>query len=79
MRFSLTFAGTKIPGRVSTTPPSSDPQVALIADDAQLEHQPLALLETEIERIEKLVSVDRDTGIQIRIAIQAHCRGICSA
>ena len=41
---------------------SSDPQVALIADDAQLENQPLALLETEIERQKKLVSVDRDTA-----------------
>ena len=42
--------------------PSSDPQVALIADDAQLKHQPLSLLEREIERLEKLVSVDRDTA-----------------
>ena len=38
-----------------------DPRVALIADDAKLDSMPLALLEAEISRIEKLVSVDRDT------------------
>jgi putative AbiEii toxin of type IV toxin-antitoxin system/AAA domain-containing protein len=34
----------------------------LIADDADLERQPLALLEAEIARIEKLVNVDRNTA-----------------
>jgi hypothetical protein len=34
----------------------------LIADDAELARQPLALLEAEIARLEKLVSVDRDTA-----------------
>ena len=38
------------------------PRVALIADDAKLDRQPLALLEAEIARLEKLVSVDRDTA-----------------
>jgi hypothetical protein len=44
-------------------PPSVpiDPNVALIADTAELNDQPLALLEAEITRLEKLVSVDRDT------------------
>jgi ABC-type lipoprotein export system ATPase subunit len=39
----------------------SDPNIAVIADDAKLDSMPLALLEAEIARIEKLVSVDRDT------------------
>jgi energy-coupling factor transporter ATP-binding protein EcfA2 len=41
---------------------SPDPKVPLIADDADLIKQPLALLEAEIARLEKLVSVDRDTA-----------------
>jgi hypothetical protein len=41
--------------------PSDDPNTALIADDANLDRQPLALLEAEIARIEGLVNVDRDT------------------
>jgi RecF/RecN/SMC N terminal domain len=46
------------------TPPAlaADPKVALIPDDAQLDRQPLALLQAEITRLEKLVSVDRDTA-----------------
>jgi energy-coupling factor transporter ATP-binding protein EcfA2 len=45
-------------------PPASPPnlQVALIADDEELDDQPLALLEAEIARLEKLVSIDRDTA-----------------
>jgi len=42
--------------------PSADPKVALIPADAQLDRQPLALLQAEITRLEKLVSVDRDTA-----------------
>ena len=46
------------------TPPAqvTDSKVALIADDAELDRLPLALLEAEIARLEKLVSVDRDTA-----------------
>jgi putative AbiEii toxin of type IV toxin-antitoxin system len=40
---------------------AEDPNVALIPDDAELEKQPLALLEAEVTRLEKLVSVDKDT------------------
>jgi ABC-type lipoprotein export system ATPase subunit len=40
----------------------ADPNVALIGDEAELDRQPLALLEAEIARLEKLVSVDRDTA-----------------
>lgn len=40
----------------------SDPSAALIPDDAVLDRQALALLEAEIARIEKLVSVDKDTA-----------------
>ena len=43
-------------------PPPVDPAVPLIAADAELERQPLALLEAEIERLQKLVSVDADTA-----------------
>src|SRR5262249_42738918 len=35
---------------------------ALIPDDAVLDRQPLGLLEAEIARLEKLVSVDKDTA-----------------
>lgn len=42
--------------------PGTDAQAPLIADDAQLDRQPLALLEAEVARIEKLVSIDQDTG-----------------
>src|ERR1035437_5701852 len=41
---------------------SDDANAALIADDADLDRQPLALLEAEIARLEKLVNVDRDTA-----------------
>ncbi len=42
--------------------PAADPKVALIPDDAQLNRQPIGLLQAEITRLEKLVSVDRDTA-----------------
>lgn len=38
-----------------------DPRVALIADGTKLDDMPLAVLEAEMARIEKLVSVDRET------------------
>jgi hypothetical protein len=41
---------------------ATDLSVALIPDDAALDRQPLALLETEIARLERLVSVDKDTA-----------------
>jgi energy-coupling factor transporter ATP-binding protein EcfA2 len=46
------------------TPPTTviDPNVALIEDDTPLDRQTLALLEAEIARLEKLVSIDRDTA-----------------
>ena len=46
------------------TPPASvaDPNIASIGEGAELDRQPLALLEAEIARLEKLVSVDRDTA-----------------
>lgn len=46
------------------TPPASaaNPNVALIPDHAELDRQPLALLDAEVARLEKLVSVDRDTA-----------------
>ncbi len=46
------------------TPPVAvaAPTVAFIPDDAELERQPLALLEAEIARLEKLVGADRDTA-----------------
>ncbi len=44
------------------TPAAEDSNVALIPDDAELDRQPLALLQAEIARIEKLVSTDRDTA-----------------
>jgi hypothetical protein len=45
-------------------PPASPAnlQEPLISDDAELDNQPLALLEAEIARLEKLVSIDRDTA-----------------
>jgi energy-coupling factor transporter ATP-binding protein EcfA2 len=38
------------------------PDQALISDEAELERQPLGLLESEIGRLEKLINVDRDTA-----------------
>ena len=43
------------------TPPT-DEKAALIADEASLDNLPLAILEAEIARLEKLVSVDRETA-----------------
>ena len=48
-------------GRVWHRPPNIL-NVAFIPDDAELDRQPLALLQAEIARIEKLVSTDRDTA-----------------
>jgi DNA repair exonuclease SbcCD ATPase subunit len=45
----------------SPPPSSTDPNIALIADDAPLDRLPLATLEAEIGRLEKLVSVDQQT------------------
>jgi hypothetical protein len=39
-----------------------DPNMAMIEDTAELDHQPLALLEAETARIEKLINVDRETA-----------------
>jgi hypothetical protein len=44
-----------------TAPLIADPNKPFIPADANLEHQALALLEAEIFRLEKLVSIDRDT------------------
>lgn len=46
------------------TPPAvdADPNTALISDDAKLDEQPLALLEAEIARLQRLVNVDKDTA-----------------
>jgi hypothetical protein len=41
--------------------PFGDPNKPFVADNAKLEETPLALLEAEIARIEKLINVDRDT------------------
>lgn len=40
----------------------ADPNIALISDDAELDKQPLALLEAEIGRFQRLVNVDKDTA-----------------
>jgi hypothetical protein len=46
-----------------TPPPSNaDPNAALISDDAKLDEQPLALLEAEIARFQRLVNVDKHTA-----------------
>ena len=74
--FLLDYAGdvdTALGGHLANTrrniaiwkgvsPTTVEPQSALIADDAELERQPLTLLEAEIRRLEKLVSIDRDTS-----------------
>ncbi len=44
------------------TPEVVDPNKDLVGKDADLERQPLALLEAEIRRITALVSTDRDTA-----------------
>lgn len=43
-------------------PTSVQDEVSLFADDAKLEEQSLALLEAEIERLGKLVTIDRQTA-----------------
>jgi energy-coupling factor transporter ATP-binding protein EcfA2 len=48
--------------RGTQPPPSADEKVPLIADEAPLDKLPLAILEAEIARLEKLVSVDRETA-----------------
>ena len=42
--------------------PNADPNAAYIADDADISRLPLATLEAEIQRLEKLISIDRDTA-----------------
>lgn len=46
----------------TATAPKPDLNAELIPDGADLTKQPLALLESEIARLEKLVNVDRDTA-----------------
>jgi hypothetical protein len=41
---------------------AATPETPLISDAAELERQPLSLLEAEVARIEKLLSIDRDTA-----------------
>ncbi len=48
--------------RGTPPPPATDPRVALIADEDPLDNMPLVVLQAEITRLEKLVSVDRDTA-----------------
>ncbi len=43
-------------------PPTTDLTAAFIADGTALDKLPLAILEAEIRRLEKLVNVDRDTA-----------------
>lgn len=45
-------------------PVGLDPNVPYITDEADLERQPLAVLEAEAGRLEKLVSVDKQTAIR---------------
>lgn len=46
-----------------TPPPeTSDPTVAIVGDEADLDKQPLALLEAEILRLQKAINVDKDTA-----------------
>ncbi|TVQ57226.1 MAG: ATP-binding protein [Phycisphaerales bacterium] len=42
--------------------PNADPNLPFIADGTELAKQPLALLEAEIARVERLVSVDKNTA-----------------
>jgi energy-coupling factor transporter ATP-binding protein EcfA2 len=42
-------------------PPEPDLETAYLADDAELERQPLAILEAEINRLQQLVNVDKTT------------------
>jgi ABC-type lipoprotein export system ATPase subunit len=48
--------------RGTPRPSAPDHNIALIPDDAPLDDIPLALLQAEITRLEKLVSADRDTA-----------------
>lgn len=43
---------------------SANLETALVPDDAELQRQPLALLEAEINRLNQLVSVDRSTALK---------------
>jgi energy-coupling factor transporter ATP-binding protein EcfA2 len=47
--------------RGTPPPPLADPQQPLIADDVELDKQSLALLNAEVARLTKLVSLDADT------------------
>lgn len=44
--------------------PKSDRETAYVADDAELERQPLATLEAEINRLQQLVNVDKTTALK---------------
>ena len=54
----------QVAGAKGTPPPQGDPNTPIFADDADLQALPLALLEAEMTRLEKLVSVDKDTQRQ---------------
>jgi energy-coupling factor transporter ATP-binding protein EcfA2 len=59
----LKDAAANVRGWKGSAPnPQDDPNATYLAEEFQLDQQPLALLEAEIARIEKLVSVDRDTA-----------------
>ena len=63
LKSHLTKAREQVKDWKGTSPEAPvEEQVALIPDDADLERQPLALLEAEIKRLEKLVSFDRHTA-----------------
>jgi hypothetical protein len=54
-KYTLAWKGTPPPA-------DGDPHSPLIGDDAKLGEQPLALLEAEIARLQRLVNVDKDTA-----------------
>ncbi len=68
-RSSASWTGTKPPA-----PPDSD--APLVAADVPFENQPLSLLEAEIERVQKLVTNDKETAqrfaaLSVRIASES--------
>ena len=60
----IKWADGQVAGAKGTLPPQGDPNTPIFADDAALQALPLALLEAEMTRLEKLVSVDKDTQRQ---------------
>jgi energy-coupling factor transporter ATP-binding protein EcfA2 len=62
LRERLTKAKNNIAGWKGSPQTTVAADVALIGDDAVLTDQSLALLEAEISRLEKYVSIDRDTA-----------------